>query len=152
MSWTCPRCQQPVFFAEKVSSLGQNWHRFCLKCERCHNVLAAGGHAEHNGKPYCHKPCYAVLFGPQGIKIGGVGSYMEDPPRPPTPITAMPLTAGSFSPPRSRTGLPQAKRARRSKCPFGVSGVYSIRKTLPITQVLAPSGVAGNSELLGKDR
>ncbi|XP_036625273.1 cysteine-rich protein 3 isoform X1 [Trichosurus vulpecula] len=114
MSWTCPRCQQPVFFAEKVSSLGQNWHRFCLKCERCHNVLAAGGHAEHNGKPYCHKPCYAVLFGPQGIKIGGVGSYMEEPPRPPTPITTMPLTAGSFSPPRSRTGLPQAKRARRS--------------------------------------
>ncbi|XP_072498332.1 cysteine-rich protein 3 isoform X4 [Notamacropus eugenii] len=115
MSWTCPRCQQPVFFAEKVSSLGQNWHRFCLKCERCHNVLAAGGHAEHNGKPYCHKPCYAVLFGPQGIKIGGVGSYMEDLPRPPTTTTTMPLTAGSFSPPRSRTGLPQAKRARRTE-------------------------------------
>uniref|UniRef100_A0A8C4L1C9 LIM zinc-binding domain-containing protein n=1 Tax=Equus asinus asinus TaxID=83772 RepID=A0A8C4L1C9_EQUAS len=46
MSWTCPRCQQPVFFAEKVSSLGKNWHRFCLKCERCHSVLSPGGHAE----------------------------------------------------------------------------------------------------------
>ncbi|XP_069344727.1 cysteine-rich protein 3 isoform X6 [Eulemur rufifrons] len=66
MSWTCPRCQQPVFFAEKVSSLGKNWHRFCLKCERCHSVLSPGGHAEHNGRPYCHKPCYGALFGPRG--------------------------------------------------------------------------------------
>ncbi|XP_063668522.1 cysteine-rich protein 3 isoform X8 [Pan troglodytes] len=66
MSWTCPRCQQPVFFAEKVSSLGKNWHRFCLKCERCHSILSPGGHAEHNGRPYCHKPCYGALFGPRG--------------------------------------------------------------------------------------
>uniref|UniRef100_A0ABI8ALB0 LIM zinc-binding domain-containing protein n=1 Tax=Felis catus TaxID=9685 RepID=A0ABI8ALB0_FELCA len=66
MSWTCPRCQQPVFFGEKVSSLGKNWHRFCLKCERCHSVLSPGGHAEHNGRPYCHKPCYGALFGPRG--------------------------------------------------------------------------------------
>ncbi|XP_038198910.1 cysteine-rich protein 3 isoform X4 [Arvicola amphibius] len=66
MSWTCPRCQQPVYFAEKVSSLGKNWHRFCLKCERCHSILSPGGHAEHNGRPYCHKPCYGALFGPRG--------------------------------------------------------------------------------------
>lgn len=32
--------------AEKVSSLGKNWHRFCLKCERCHGILSPGGHAE----------------------------------------------------------------------------------------------------------
>lgn len=32
--------------AEKVSSLGKNWHRFCLKCERCNKTLCAGGHAE----------------------------------------------------------------------------------------------------------
>lgn len=32
--------------AEKVSSLGKNWHRFCLKCERCSKILSAGGHAE----------------------------------------------------------------------------------------------------------
>lgn len=32
--------------AEKVSSLGKNWHRFCLKCEHCHSVLSPGGHAE----------------------------------------------------------------------------------------------------------
>lgn len=32
--------------AEKVSSLGKDWHKFCLKCERCNKTLTAGGHAE----------------------------------------------------------------------------------------------------------
>lgn len=27
---------------------------------------------QHDGQPYCHKPCYAVLFGPKGTK-GGTG-------------------------------------------------------------------------------
>uniref|UniRef100_A0A3B3QHM4 Cysteine rich protein 3 n=1 Tax=Paramormyrops kingsleyae TaxID=1676925 RepID=A0A3B3QHM4_9TELE len=66
MTSKCPRCEKPVFFAEKVSSLGKNWHRFCLKCQRCNRTLSAGGHAEHDGMPYCHKPCYATLFGPKG--------------------------------------------------------------------------------------
>ncbi|XP_054413512.1 cysteine-rich protein 3 isoform X5 [Pongo abelii] len=110
MSWTCPRCQQPVFFAEKVSSLGKNWHRFCLKCERCHSILSPGGHAEHNGRPYCHKPCYGALFGPRGVNIGGVGSYLYNPPTP-SPGCTTPLSPSSFSPPRPRTGLPQGKKS-----------------------------------------
>ncbi|XP_073761104.1 cysteine-rich protein 3 isoform X2 [Callorhinus ursinus] len=112
MSWTCPRCQQPVFFAEKVSSLGKNWHRFCLKCERCHSVLSPGGHAEHNGRPYCHKPCYGALFGPRGVNIGGVGSYLYNPPTP-TPASTTPLSPSSFSAPRPRTGLPQGKKTEK---------------------------------------
>lgn len=32
--------------AEKVSSLGKDWHKFCLKCERCSKTLNPGGHAE----------------------------------------------------------------------------------------------------------
>lgn len=32
--------------AEKVSSLGKDWHKFCLKCERCNKTLTPGGHAE----------------------------------------------------------------------------------------------------------
>lgn len=32
--------------AEKVTSLGKDWHRFCLKCERCSKTLTAGSHAE----------------------------------------------------------------------------------------------------------
>eukprot|EP00074_Homo_sapiens_P089996 XP_016866346.1 cysteine-rich protein 3 isoform X5 [Homo sapiens] len=79
MSWTCPRCQQPVFFAEKVSSLGKNWHRFCLKCERCHSILSPGGHAEHNGRPYCHKPCYGALFGPRAEKVMSLGRNWHRP-------------------------------------------------------------------------
>ncbi|KAF7704870.1 hypothetical protein HF521_021942 [Silurus meridionalis] len=61
MSSKCLRCEKPVYFAEKVSSLGKNWHRFCLKCERCNKILSPGGHAEHDGLPYCNKPCYATL-------------------------------------------------------------------------------------------
>lgn len=100
--------------AEKVTSLGKDWHRPCLRCERCSKTLTPGGHAEvraatpgpaprccavpgcatargqrgsaqriaqprgatqchvsllpaqHDGQPYCHKPCYGILFGPKG--------------------------------------------------------------------------------------
>uniref|UniRef100_A0A672R4Y7 Cysteine rich protein 3 n=1 Tax=Sinocyclocheilus grahami TaxID=75366 RepID=A0A672R4Y7_SINGR len=85
MTSICPRCDKTVFFAEKVSSLGKNWHRFCLKCERCSKILSPGGHAEHDGLPYCHKPCYGTLFGPKGVNIGGAGSYIYDTP-PQTPV------------------------------------------------------------------
>ena len=83
------------FSAEKVSSLGKDWHRPCLRCEKCNKTLSSGSHAEvrpfrphamtcsaavwlsctrtctmlsfqRDGKPYCHKPCYAALFGPGG--------------------------------------------------------------------------------------
>ncbi|XP_032266058.1 cysteine-rich protein 3 isoform X2 [Phoca vitulina] len=140
MSWTCPRCQQPVFFAEKVSSLGQNWHRFCLKCERCHSVLSPGGHAEHNGRPYCHKPCYGALFGPRGVNIGGVGSYLYNPPTP-TPASTTPLSPSSFSPPRPRTGLPQGKKSpphmktftgETSLCPGCEEPVYFAEKVMSL--------------------
>nr|XP_012628578.1 cysteine-rich protein 3 isoform X2 [Microcebus murinus] len=143
MSWTCPRCQQPVFFAEKVSSLGKNWHRFCLKCERCHSVLSPGGHAEHNGRPYCHKPCYGALFGPRGkyqtrrgqgaAELSVTRSWRLKPDLPipsagvniggvgaylynpptPTPASTTPLSPSSFSPPRPRTGLPQGKKTEK---------------------------------------
>ncbi|NXV07328.1 CRIP1 protein, partial [Cettia cetti] len=52
--------------AEKVTSLGKDWHRPCLRCEKCNKTLTSGGHAEHDGKPYCNHPCYAALFGPKG--------------------------------------------------------------------------------------
>uniref|UniRef100_A0A3P9CB48 Cysteine-rich protein 2 n=1 Tax=Maylandia zebra TaxID=106582 RepID=A0A3P9CB48_9CICH len=73
----CPMC---ICLSEKVSSLGKDWHKLCLKCDRCNKLLNAGGHAEHDGRPYCHKPCYAALFGPKGVNIGGAGSYVYDTP------------------------------------------------------------------------
>uniref|UniRef100_A0A1I8IRK8 LIM zinc-binding domain-containing protein n=1 Tax=Macrostomum lignano TaxID=282301 RepID=A0A1I8IRK8_9PLAT len=62
----CPKCNKEVYFAEKVTSLGKDWHRPCLRCEKCNKTLSAGSHSEHDGKPYCNRPCYAALFGPGG--------------------------------------------------------------------------------------
>ncbi|KAM7376175.1 hypothetical protein PAMP_005920 [Pampus punctatissimus] len=94
MASKCPKCDKTVYFAEKVSSLGKDWHKLCLKCDRCNKLLNAGGHAEHDGRPYCHKPCYAALFGPKGVNIGGAGSYVYDTPannnQPPTSVDSAP--------------------------------------------------------------
>ncbi|XP_018086755.1 cysteine-rich protein 2 isoform X1 [Xenopus laevis] len=96
MASKCPKCDKTVYFAEKVTSLGKDWHKFCLKCERCNKTLNPGGHAEHDGKPYCHKPCYAALYGPKGVNIGGAGSYIydrkpsEDKPTSPTEVQPKP--------------------------------------------------------------
>ncbi|XP_047193559.1 cysteine-rich protein 1 isoform X1 [Scophthalmus maximus] len=65
----CPNCQKEVYFAEKVSSLGKDWHRPCLKCAKCSKTLVSGSHAEHGGKPYCHNPCYSAMFGPGGKHV-----------------------------------------------------------------------------------
>lgn len=42
----------PLPPAEKVSSLGKDWHKFCLKCERCNKTLTPGGHAEVSPLPW----------------------------------------------------------------------------------------------------
>lgn len=41
----------PSHPAEKVSSLGKDWHRFCLRCEHCSKTLTPGGHAEVSASP-----------------------------------------------------------------------------------------------------
>nr|XP_051684149.1 cysteine-rich protein 1 isoform X1 [Oryctolagus cuniculus] len=61
--------------AERVTSLGKDWHRPCLKCEKCGKTLTSGGHAEHEGKPYCNHPCYSAMFGPKGFGRGGAESH-----------------------------------------------------------------------------
>ncbi|XP_023697042.1 cysteine-rich protein 2-like isoform X2 [Paramormyrops kingsleyae] len=101
MASTCPKCDKTVYFAEKVTSLGKDWHRFCLKCERCSKTLTAGSHAEHDGMPYCHRPCYAALFGPKGVNIGGAGSYVYDTP----------VSSGLSSPPEETAPKPQERKA-----------------------------------------
>ncbi|XP_015749371.1 PREDICTED: cysteine-rich protein 1-like isoform X2 [Acropora digitifera] len=68
----CPTCGKEVYFAERVSSLGKDWHRGCLRCTKCNKTLTPGGHAERKGQPYCHKPCYAAEFGPKGFGHGGI--------------------------------------------------------------------------------
>ncbi|XP_071995936.1 cysteine-rich protein 3 [Engystomops pustulosus] len=137
MSSPCPRCRKPVYFAEKVSSLGKNWHRFCLKCELCSKVLSAGGHAEHDGQPYCHKPCYAVLFGPKGVNIGGVGSYIYDttpraPERPPLPASSA-LTNSNLSRPPNRVVEPARTFAGETAlCPGCRKPVFFAEKVMSL--------------------
>ncbi|KAL7058549.1 hypothetical protein AAHC03_016697 [Spirometra sp. Aus1] len=72
----CPSCDKEVYFAERVTSLGKDWHRPCLKCAKCGKTLSPGAHAEHDGKPYCNTPCYKALFGPKGVGVGS--SYQYD--------------------------------------------------------------------------
>ncbi|KAM7430329.1 Cysteine-rich protein 1 [Porites harrisoni] len=42
----CPTCAKEVYFAERVSSIGKDWHRGCLKCAKCKKTLSPGGHSE----------------------------------------------------------------------------------------------------------
>ena len=59
----CPRCEKPVYFgnfcfywrcnqylysAERVTSLGKDWHRPCLKCEKCNKVSVLKPHSNLN--------------------------------------------------------------------------------------------------------
>ena len=39
-------------------------------------TLNAGGHSEHDERPYCNRPCYAALFGPKGFGRGGAESHV----------------------------------------------------------------------------
>ncbi|XP_004645421.1 cysteine-rich protein 1 [Octodon degus] len=71
----CPKCEKEVYFAERVTSMGKDWHRSCLKCEKCGKTLTSGGHSEHEGKPYCNHPCYSAMFGPKGFGRGGAESH-----------------------------------------------------------------------------
>lgn len=32
-------------------------------------------HLQHEGKPYCHTPCYSSMFGPGGFGRGGTESH-----------------------------------------------------------------------------
>ena len=39
MTEKCPTCNKVVYFAERVRSIGKDWHRMCLKCQQCGKVL-----------------------------------------------------------------------------------------------------------------
>ncbi|KAG8430367.1 hypothetical protein GDO86_017920 [Hymenochirus boettgeri] len=138
MSSLCPRCLGTVYFAEKVSSLGKNWHRFCLKCELCNKILSAGGHAEHDGRPYCHMPCYSALFGPKGVNIGGVGSYIYDttPQVPQTPVSPtvynMTHTSNTYTKPVMKASPIQTFAGERTLCPGCAKEVFFAEKVMSL--------------------
>lgn len=70
----CPRCNKSVYAAEKITQLGRDWHKACLRCAGCDTPLAPGNLQEHEGQPYC-KNCYAANFGPGGYGRGGTEAH-----------------------------------------------------------------------------
>ncbi|EHB00222.1 Cysteine-rich protein 1 [Heterocephalus glaber] len=70
-----PKCDKEAYFAERVTSLGKNWHQPCPKCEKCGKTLTSEGHTEHEAKPYCNHPYYPTTFQPRGFGQGGAESH-----------------------------------------------------------------------------
>uniref|UniRef100_A0A8C9H463 Cysteine-rich protein 1 n=1 Tax=Piliocolobus tephrosceles TaxID=591936 RepID=A0A8C9H463_9PRIM len=64
-----------VYFAERVTSQGKDWHWPCLKCEKCGKTLTSKGHLEHEGKLYCNHLCYFAVFRPKIFGRGGAESH-----------------------------------------------------------------------------
>ncbi|KAJ8386570.1 hypothetical protein AAFF_G00168960 [Aldrovandia affinis] len=54
----CARCKNPVYPAEKINCIDQNWHKSCFHCEVCKMVLTANNFVSHQKRPYCqvHNP------------------------------------------------------------------------------------------------
>lgn len=70
----CPRCNDRVYYAEKVVANGINWHKRCLTCAKCGKSLDSTTLNEHEEEIYC-KACYGKCFGPKGFGYGiGAGT------------------------------------------------------------------------------
>jgi len=66
----CPRCHNPVFYAERHRGAGHSWHTRCFICGDCGKQLSSSCFAERNSTDvYCF-PCYNRLFGPVGYGFG----------------------------------------------------------------------------------
>lgn len=70
----CPRCNDRVYYAEKVVANGINWHKRCMRCATCGKSLDSTTVTEHGKEIYC-KSCYGRQFGPKGFGFGlGAGT------------------------------------------------------------------------------
>ncbi|KAJ3436181.1 lim domain family [Anaeramoeba flamelloides] len=76
MSKRCPKCNRAVYFNEKITALGNDWHKTCFKCTSCNKRLVAGAFNEHDNDPYCKK-CYNNNFRGTGYGSGGLSSYTD---------------------------------------------------------------------------
>jgi len=61
----CPVCDRAVYFAEQVKASGRVWHKTCLRCTNCAQLLDSTRLTEKDGDPLC-RSCYSKLHGPQG--------------------------------------------------------------------------------------
>eukprot|EP00026_Physarum_polycephalum_P023965 Phypoly_transcript_29756.p2 GENE.Phypoly_transcript_29756~~Phypoly_transcript_29756.p2 ORF type:complete len:131 (+),score=19.18 Phypoly_transcript_29756:22-393(+) len=72
----CPSCGKSVFFAERATGPGGDWHKTCLVCKTCKKGLDSTTLAEHGTDVYC-KACHSKSFGPKGFGFGGGGAIMH---------------------------------------------------------------------------
>eukprot|EP01099_Mayorella_cantabrigiensis_P002025 TRINITY_DN1882_c0_g1_i1.p1 TRINITY_DN1882_c0_g1~~TRINITY_DN1882_c0_g1_i1.p1 ORF type:complete len:549 (-),score=84.03 TRINITY_DN1882_c0_g1_i1:111-1757(-) len=72
----CPICNKSVFFNEKITALGKDYHKACFKCTECSKVLRGGEYSERDDNVYC-KVCYGKLFSPAGYGFGGAISSAD---------------------------------------------------------------------------
>lgn len=72
----CPRCQNPVYFAEEARAVGKKWHKMCLSCAKCNKMLDSTQVTDHEGEVYC-KACHSKMFGPKGYGFAGGASGLS---------------------------------------------------------------------------
>src|SRR3989338_3476376 len=65
----CPTCSKKVYFAEKISALGKDYHKLCFKCKQCKKALEPAKFSEHDSCLYC-KSCYGSVIGLKGYGFG----------------------------------------------------------------------------------
>ena len=58
----CPTCGKDVLFTERLTALGQVYHKLCFKCVNCGVIIGGGDYCDHNNKPLC-PACYEQLYG-----------------------------------------------------------------------------------------
>lgn len=62
-------CGKTVYFAERISAAGKDYHKLCFKCTTCKKKLEPGKFSEREGNLYCPS-CYGAQFQPKGYGFG----------------------------------------------------------------------------------
>mmetsp|Transcript_5906 Transcript_5906/g.7717 ORF Transcript_5906/g.7717 Transcript_5906/m.7717 type:complete len:98 (+) Transcript_5906:328-621(+) len=71
----CRQCSKPVYFAERLKSFGEVYHKACFKCQDCNRTINAGQNFDRDNTPYC-RTCYVRNYGPTGFRGGVTGGLM----------------------------------------------------------------------------
>ena len=57
-STDCVKCGKSIGATEKIHAIGNNYHKLCFTCEKCHRILQKGEENSLNNQAYC-KTCHA---------------------------------------------------------------------------------------------
>eukprot|EP01089_Gocevia_fonbrunei_P021193 TRINITY_DN8124_c0_g3_i1.p1 TRINITY_DN8124_c0_g3~~TRINITY_DN8124_c0_g3_i1.p1 ORF type:complete len:106 (-),score=19.06 TRINITY_DN8124_c0_g3_i1:68-385(-) len=76
MSKKCPTCSKTVYFAERITAIGNDYHKLCFKCTQCKKRLEPGKLSEHNAQLYCNS-CYSSVIGLKGYGNYASGGFIR---------------------------------------------------------------------------